>query len=59
MLMLSRADAIAASPASYVNAVRLLPIGTHVAITGAFVRDDNHAKWMEIHPVTSLRALVK
>jgi uncharacterized protein YgiM (DUF1202 family) len=30
------------------------PIGTHVEITGAFVQDNNHAKWNEIHPVSKI-----
>jgi hypothetical protein len=25
------------------------PVGSHVAITGSFVQDTNHAKWNEIH----------
>lgn len=47
-------DAVSACPASYANAVQLLPVGTHVAMTGQFVRDDNHAQWMELHPVTTI-----
>lgn len=30
------------------------PAGTHVAITGTLVREKNHAKWNEIHPVTKI-----
>jgi hypothetical protein len=30
------------------------PVGTHVRITGAFVQDNNHAKWNEIHPVSKI-----
>lgn len=33
----------------------LPPIGTHVAIAGSYVQDDNHAKWMEIHPVSGIK----
>lgn len=29
------------------------PVGTHVAIKGTFVEDTNHARWNEIHPVSS------
>ena len=29
-------------------------VGTHVRITGAFVQDNNHAKWNEIHPVSKI-----
>lgn len=31
------------------------PVGTHVAITGTFVQEKNHAKWNEIHPVSSIK----
>jgi hypothetical protein len=30
------------------------PIGTHVEITGAFVQDNNHARWNEMHPVSKI-----
>lgn len=30
------------------------PVGTHVAITGTFVREKNHKKWNEIHPVSRI-----
>ncbi len=29
-------------------------VGTHVAIRGTFVQEQNHKKWNEIHPVTSI-----
>jgi hypothetical protein len=32
------------------------PVGTHVAITGTLVREKNHAKWNEIHPVTQIKS---
>jgi hypothetical protein len=31
------------------------PVGTHVAITGTFVREKNHKKWNEIHPVSRIQ----
>ena len=37
---------------SFQDAQTLLPIGTHVEITGRFVLDTNHAHWNEIHPVS-------
>lgn len=39
------------------NAVKLPPVGTHVRITGSWVQDTNHAKWMEIHPVSRIDLL--
>ena len=30
------------------------PVGTHVAITGTLIREQNHAKWNEIHPVSKI-----
>jgi hypothetical protein len=43
--------------ASYKSAIKIPPIGSHVTIVGAYVRDTNHAKWMEIHPVTSITVI--
>jgi hypothetical protein len=31
------------------------PVGTHVAIRGTLVQEKNHGKWMEIHPVSSIK----
>jgi uncharacterized protein YgiM (DUF1202 family) len=31
-------------------------VGSHVAITGTFVQEKNHAKWNEIHPVSKIKA---
>jgi hypothetical protein len=31
--------------------------GSHVRITGSHVQDTNHAKWMEIHPVSDITAI--
>ena len=47
-------DAISACPANYKNAIKLIPVGSHVEMTGIYVQDGNHAHWMEIHPVTRL-----
>jgi hypothetical protein len=50
-------DAISSCPGSYHNAVTLPPVGSRVEISGAFVQDENHQHWMEIHPVTKILAL--
>ena len=50
----TQADAKAACPSTYRNAVVLPPVGSHVRIVGSYVQDTNHARWMEIHPVTSI-----
>ncbi len=50
----TQADAKAACPSTYHNAVVLPPVGSHVRIVGSYVQDANHAQWMEIHPVTSI-----
>lgn len=50
----TQADAKAACPSTYHNAVVLPPVGSHVRIVGSYVQDTNHAQWMEIHPVTSI-----
>lgn len=49
-------DAIS-SCKGYTNTVKLAPIGSHVAITGSWIQDSNHAKWNEIHPVTSITVI--
>ena len=36
------------------SSVTIPKIGSHVAITGSYVQDTNHAQWMEIHPVSSI-----
>jgi hypothetical protein len=40
--------------ASYTSPISVPPVGSHVQIVGTYVRDTNHAQWMEIHPVTSI-----
>jgi len=47
----TQADAVAAC-AGYVNPIVLPPVGTHTAVTGAWVLDTDHG-WLEIHPVSS------
>jgi hypothetical protein len=39
----------------FVDHTTIPPIGTHVAITGTFVQEKNHAKWNEIHPVSKIK----
>ena len=53
----TQADAKAACPQTYHNQVQLPPVGSHVRIVGTYVQDTNHAKWMEIHPVTSITVI--
>lgn len=48
-------DALAAC-AGYKSTVVIPPVGTHVCVTGSYVQDQEHAKWMEIHPVTKIEA---
>ncbi len=43
--------------ASYKSAIKIPPVGSHVRIVGSYVRDTNHAQWMEIHPVTSIMVI--
>ena len=44
------------SCAGYRDNTAIPPVGTHVAITGTLVTEKNHAKWNEIHPVSSIKA---
>lgn len=53
----TQADAVASCPSSYQSLLQLPPVGSHVQIVGSYVQDTNHAKWMEIHPVTSITIL--
>jgi hypothetical protein len=50
----SQLDAKPACPPGYHNSVKVPPVGSHVAITGTYVEDENHARWREIHPVSSI-----
>jgi uncharacterized protein YgiM (DUF1202 family) len=50
----TQADAKAACPQTYHSPVQIPPVGSHVRIVGTYVQDTYHAKWMEIHPVTSI-----
>jgi len=53
----SQADAKKACPLAYHTPVQLPPVGSHVQIIGSYVQDTNHAKWMEIHPVTKITVI--
>lgn len=53
----TQADAVASCPSTYKSPVDIPPVGSHVRIVGSYVQDTNHAKWMEIHPVTSIMVL--
>jgi hypothetical protein len=52
----TQADAKAACQ-GYTDHVTLPPVGSHVRIVGTYVQDTFHAKWMEIHPVTSITVI--
>jgi hypothetical protein len=41
--------------AGFANHTTIPPIGAHVAVTGTFVTEQNHLKWNEIHPVSSIK----
>lgn len=49
----TQADAVLACK-GFKNKVTIPPVGSRVAITGIYVQETNHAKWMEIHPVSSI-----
>ena len=53
----TQADAKAACPLTFHNQVQLPPVGSHVRVVGTYVQDTNHAKWKEIHPVTSITVI--
>jgi uncharacterized protein YgiM (DUF1202 family) len=42
---------------NFASSVNIPPVGSHVQIVGSYVRDTNHAQWMEIHPVTSIKII--
>ena len=46
-------DALAAC-ANFHQNINIPPVGTHVAVTGTYVLDQDHGGWAEIHPVTSI-----
>jgi hypothetical protein len=49
-------DAIAACK-DVQSPVKIPPVGSHVRITGSYVQDQEHAKWMEIHPVSLIEVI--
>jgi len=46
-----------AACASFKSPIKIPPVGSHVRIVGSYVRDTNHAQWMEIHPVSSIEVI--
>ena len=56
MFPVTRADAVSACQA-FNNAVKIPPVGAQVRVVGSYVQDTNHAKWMEIHPVSSIEVV--
>lgn len=53
----TQADAEAKCPPTYTSPVEIPAVGSHVRVVGVYVQDTNHAKWMEIHPVTSITVI--
>jgi Bacterial SH3 domain len=43
--------------AGYASPIKIPSVGSHVKIVGSYVRDTNHAQWMEIHPVSSITVI--
>jgi len=41
----------------YTDNVTIPPVGSHVRVVGRYVQDTFHAKWMEIHPVTTITVI--
>jgi hypothetical protein len=52
----SQQDAKAAC-AGFSDPIAIPPVGSHVRIVGSYVQDTFHARWMEIHPVTSITVI--
>jgi hypothetical protein len=50
----TQTDAIP-SCTSFTDHLIIPAVGSHVAITGTLVTETNHAKWNEIHPVSSIK----
>jgi hypothetical protein len=53
----TQADAKSACPVTYHTPVQIPAVGSHVRVVGTYVQETNHAKWMEIHPVTSIEVI--
>ncbi len=53
----TQADAKSSCPTSYHTPVVLPAVGSHVRVTGSYVQDTYHAKWMEIHPVSKIEII--
>ena len=46
-----------ASCKNFKNSITLPPVGSHVRMVGRLVQEQNHGKWIEIHPVTSITVI--
>ena len=57
LFKVTQKDAISACK-GYKSPIVLPPVGSHVRMSGSWVQDTNHAKWNEIHPVSSITVLV-
>ena len=38
----------------FTNNIKIPTVGSHVSMIGRLVQEENHDKWIEIHPVTSI-----
>jgi hypothetical protein len=56
MNRVTQLDAISACQNFHQN-IDIPAIGSHVEVTGSYVLDNEHGKWAEIHPVTSITKL--
>lgn len=56
LYVVHQADAMKACK-DWANTIKIPPVGSHVRITGSWVKDDNHAQWFEIHPVWLIEVL--
>ena len=43
-----------AACSGFQSSVAIPPVGSCVKITGSYVQDAEHARWMELHPVTNI-----
>jgi hypothetical protein len=49
-------DAVSAC-SGYRSKITLPPVGSHIRMRGSFIQDTNHAKWNELHPVSSIEVI--
>jgi len=56
LFKVSQKDAIQTCK-GYKSHIVVPPVGSHVRMSGSWVQDTNHARWLELHPVSAIQVI--